>query len=76
MKKKRPQNHSSKSERPDHACRTAEHHCLAIGARNRADDFANVVDETHVEHAIGLVEHQKGDACERNVLCAHAFIVH
>ncbi len=32
--------------------------------RQQLDDFANVVDEAHVEHAIGLIEHQHLDLGE------------
>ena len=32
-----------------------------------ADDFAHVVDETHVEHAVGLVEHQDRDLVQADM---------
>ncbi len=38
-----------------------EHQRLPVG-RKLGDDFADVVDETHVEHAVGFVEHETFDA--------------
>ena len=43
--------------------RRREHQRLAL-ARHGGDHLADVVDEAHVEHAIGLVEHQRLDARE------------
>ena len=42
------------------------HHRLALG-RHGVDDRADVVDEAHVEHAVGLVEHQHLDVVEQRL---------
>ena len=39
--------------------------------RQFADDFADVVDEAHVEHAVGFVEHQELDLAELQSVALH-----
>ena len=39
--------------------------------RQFADDFADVVDEAHVQHAVGLVEHEKLDLSELQPVALH-----
>ena len=39
--------------------------------RQLGDDFADVVDEAHVEHAVGLVEHEGVDAIEPQRMALH-----
>ena len=39
--------------------------------RQLADDFADVVDEAHVEHAVGFVEHQELDLAELEAVALH-----
>ena len=39
--------------------------------RQFADDFADVVDEAHVEHAVGFVEHQELDRAEPQRVALH-----
>ena len=40
-------------------------------ARQLGDDGADVVDEAHVEHAVGLVEHEHADLVEAQRIAAH-----
>jgi hypothetical protein len=44
----------------------AEHHRLALGRRGRGD-VVDVVDEAHVEHAVGFVEHQHLDVLQHRL---------
>ena len=50
--------------------RRREHQRLALG-RQRREDAADVGQEAHVEHAVGLVEHQDLEAGEIDVAEAH-----
>ena len=43
--------------------------CRLIGSLR--DDFADVVDEAHVEHAVGFVEHQELDLVELQPVALH-----
>jgi hypothetical protein len=43
--------------------------CRLIGVFG--DDFADVVDEAHVEHAVGLVEHEVFDLAELEAVALH-----
>ena len=47
-----------------------EHQRLPV-RRQLGDDFADVVDETHVEHAVGFVEHEAFDAVEPKRIALH-----
>ena len=39
--------------------------------RSPGDDFANVLDEAHVEHAVGFVEHEELDLVEAERIALH-----
>ncbi len=39
--------------------------------RQLGDDFADVVDEAHVEHAVGFIEHQEFDLVELQAVALH-----
>ena len=39
--------------------------------RHRRGDAADVLDEAHVEHAVGFVEHEELDVAELDVALAH-----
>ena len=47
-----------------------EHQRLPL-CRQLGDDFADVVDEAHVEHAVGFVEHEKLDVAETQRIALH-----
>ncbi len=50
--------------------RRGEHQRLPLG-RKLGDDFADVVDEAHVEHAVGFVEHETFDVAETQRIALH-----
>ena len=50
--------------------RRREEQRLPLG-RQLGDDLADVVDEAHVEHAIGFIEHEKLDLIELQRIAAH-----
>ncbi len=50
-----------------------EQQCLPF-LRGLADDFPDRFFETHVEHAVGFVQHQRADAAQVQGLLAHQFL--
>ena len=49
----------------------AENSSVCRSLRQLGDDLADVVDEAHVEHAVGFVEHQHLDAAQVDVALVH-----